>query len=305
MPTQRISTKTLYDAIATSIGARNQQILKLQLSVADGRAVRGPSDDPVRAQQAMWYREQKRESEQYERTLQSVTISLSATENTLSTISEVVSEVRDLQVRGSNDALEGDARSAYAAQVDQGLELLLSLANDRFAGTYTFGGRNTMAAPYVAERDRSGRIVKVRTNSRGIEGSLVRQVGPDVLLTVNVAGADLFGKDGAAFQSLIDLRTALDAGDGDKIRAMALPMDSALDRVAKASSVQGALSGRVASLLERAGREMISYEDGRSRAEDLDVARAMVDLQQEQVALQAALRSGAQILNLSLLDYIL
>jgi flagellar hook-associated protein 3 FlgL len=304
MPTQRISTKTLYDAIASSIGARSQRILKLQLSVADGRAVRAPSDDPVRAQQAMWYREQKRESEQYERTLQSVTISLSATENTLSNISDVISEARDLQVRGSNDAMENDARIAYAAQVDQELELLLSLANDRFAGTYTFGGRNNMTAPYTAERDASGRIVGVSTNPRGIEGKLIRRVGPDVLLTVNVAGADLFGKDGAAFQSLIALRTALEMGDGDRIRAMAAPMGSALDRVAKASSVQGALSGRVDALLGRAGRELISYEAGRSQAEDLDVAQAVVDLQQEQVALQAALKSGAQILNLSLLDYI-
>jgi flagellar hook-associated protein 3 FlgL len=304
MSTPRISTRTLYDAIAASVGARNQQILKLQLSVADGRAVRVPSDDPVRAQQAMWYREQKRESEQYERTLQSVTVSLSATENTLNNISDVVSEARDLQVRGSNDALEGDARSAYAAQVDQELELLLSLANDRFAGTYTFGGRNNMEAPYVAQRDSTGRIIGVSTNPQGIEGKLVRRVGPDVLLTVNVAGADLFGKDGAAFQSLLDLRQALEAGDGDKIRAMAVPMESVLDRVAKASSVQGALSGRVEALLGRAGRELISYEDGRSQAEDLDVARAMVDLQQEHLALQAALKSGAQILSLSLLDYI-
>jgi flagellar hook-associated protein 3 FlgL len=304
MSTPRISSKTLYDSIAASIGARNQQILKLQLSVADGRAVRVPSDDPVRAQQAMWYREQKREGEQYQRTLQSVTTALSATENTLNNISDVVSEARDLQVRGSNDALEGDARSAYASQVNQELELLLSLANDRFAGTYTFGGRNSLEAPYVAERDATGRIVAVSTNPRGIDGKLVRRVGPDVLLTVNVAGADLFGKDGAAFQSLIDLRAALEAGDGDKIRAMAGPMESALDRVAKASSTQGALSGRVEALLGRSGRELISYEAGRSQAEDLDVTKAMVDLQQEQMALQAALKSGAQILSLSLLDYI-
>lgn len=304
MSTPRISTKTLYDAIANSVGARGQQILKLQMSIADGRAVRSPSDDPVRTQQAMWYREQKREAEQYGRTLASVTVSLSATENTLSNISEVISEARDLQIRGSNDAMEGDARLAYAAQVDQELELLVSLANDRFAGTYTFGGRNTLEAPYVATRDASGRIVGVTTNSRGVAGKLGRQVGADVLLTVNVSGADLFGKDGATFQSLIALRSALETGAGDKIREMGVPLESALDRVTKASAVQGALAGRVAALVERSGRELISYEEGRSQAEDLDVARAMVDLQQEQVALQAALKSGAQILNLSLLDYI-
>jgi flagellar hook-associated protein 3 FlgL len=303
MSANRISTKTLYEAIAASVGARNQQILKLQLSVADGRAVRTPSDDPVRAHQAMWYRQQIRASAQYERSLQSVTTSISAAENTLANVSDVLSEVRDLQVRGSNDAMEGDARSAYAAQVNQDLELLLSLANDRFAGTYTFGGRNNQQAPYRAARDASGKITRVVSNPAGIDGKLIRKVGPDVLLSVNVPGADLFGEGGSAFQALIDLRTALESGSGDKIRAMGAPMETALDRAVQAGSVLGALQGRVQALLGRSGDEQIGYENGRSQAEDLDVAQAMVLLQQEQAALQAALKSGSQIINLSLLDY--
>jgi flagellar hook-associated protein 3 FlgL len=300
----RISTKTLHDGIAEAIGRRNQELLKLQMQISDGRAVRAPSDDPVRAQQAMWFRERSRANAQYERSLQSVTTTLSATENTLNSISDVLSEARDLQVRGANDALEGDARASYAAQVNQEIELMLSLANDQFAGTYTFGGRNSLQAPYIATRDKSGRITGVKVNPHGIDGGLVRQVGPDVSLTINVLGTDLFGKDAAAFQSLIDLRTALEKGTGDQIRAAGNPLAVALNRVVKANSDTGALMGRVEALLARAGRDQVNYEDGRSRAEDLDVAKAMVDFQQDQVALQAALKSGSQILNMSLLDYI-
>jgi flagellar hook-associated protein 3 FlgL len=304
MPAQRISTKSLYDATAASIANRSQQLLKLQMAISDGRAIHAPSDDPVRAQQGMWYREQKRASEQYERSLQSVTSAMSAAENTLNNISDVLSEARDLQTRGANDAMEGDSRAAYGAQVDQELELLLSLANDRFAGTYTFGGRNSLQAPYVAERDAAGKITKVTANPRGTDGKLIRQVGPDEQITVNVLGSDLFGPEGATFQSLIELRNALQGGNGDAIRAMATPMETALDRAVKANSVHGALGARVEALLSRAGRDAASYEAGRSRTEDLDVAQAMVDLQQEQVAMQAALKAGAQILSLSLLDYI-
>jgi flagellar hook-associated protein 3 FlgL len=304
MTTQRISTRTLSDAISASISMRNQRLLKLQLSIADGRAVHMPSDDPVRTQQSMWYREQKRAAEQYERSLQSVTISLSATESTLSNISDLLSEVRELQVRGASDALSDDARDAYASEVNQDLELLISLANERFAGTYTFGGRNNLQAPYVAERDAAGQIIRVSTNPAGIDGKLVRRVRPDVELTINVRGADLFGEGAAAFQSLIDLRTVLESGDGEGIRAMEAPLETAVDRVVKAHAVHGALTARAETLLAGAGRDLVTYEEGRSRTEDLDVARAMVDLQQEQVALQAALQSGAKILNLSLLDYL-
>lgn len=304
MPAFRISTKTLYDSLALSINGRNQRLMKLQMAISDGRAVRVPSDDPVRAQQAMWYREQLRATGQYERSMQAVTSSLSAAESTLSNISDVLSEAREVQMRGANDALEGDARAAYAAQINQELELLLSLANDRFAGTYTFGGRNSLEAPYVAERDADGRIVQVSANAGGTDGKLVRQVGPSEQLTVNVLGSDLFGEGAATFQSLIDLRGALEGGNGDEVRAMEAQLETALDRAVRANSVHGALVGRVETLLSRAGRDLVGYEEGRSRTEDLDVARAMVDLQQEQVAMQAALKAGAEILNLSLLDYI-
>ena len=73
MSTQRISTQTLYDVDRRTPSARaTSSVLKLQLSIADGRAMRTPSDDPVRAHQAMWYREQMRATEQYERSLQTV-----------------------------------------------------------------------------------------------------------------------------------------------------------------------------------------------------------------------------------------
>jgi hypothetical protein len=43
-------------------------------------------------------------------------------------------------------------------------------------------------------------------------------------------------------------------------------------------------------------------KDGQSQAADLGVIRAAVDLQQEQMALQAVLKSGARIPSLILLD---
>ncbi len=304
MSTPRISTKTLSNAVSDSISARSQKLLKLQLSIADGRALHAPSDDPVRAQQAMLFREQKRAAEQYERNLQSVSASLSATESLLNNISDVVSEVRELQVRGADDAQGPDARAAYAAQVDQDLELLLSLANEKFAGTYVFAGRKTLQEPYVAERDAAGRITRVSANPAGIDGQLVRRVGPDTELTINVQGDDLFGEDAAAFQALIDLRAALEEADGEAIRATATSLEGVVGRVVEAHAIHGALSARAETLLENVGRDIIEYEDGRSRTEDIDVAQAMVELQQEQVALQAALQSGAAILNLSLLDYL-
>jgi flagellin-like hook-associated protein FlgL len=50
--------------------------------------------------------------------------------------------------------------------------------------------------------------------------------------------------------------------------------------------------------------DAVTNEAGRTRIEDLDVVKAMLEYNQSQVALDAALRTGAQILRASLLDYL-
>lgn len=302
--TDRISTKTLHDSIAATIGLRSQKLLKLQMSLSDGRAVRTPSDDPVGAHLSMWFREQTRANDQYERNVQGAITHLNNAEGLMANLADLIHEVRVLQTTGANDSTGADGRHALATQVNELIELFVSLGNDRFAGTYSLGGTNTLEAPLKTERDAEGRIIGVTPTRPGAGADRVRRLGPDVLLTINVDGADLFGGDASAFRTLIDLRDSLEANDGDAVRAAAAPLDDFLERVLRATAGVGALVGRAEALLERVNSDRVQYEAGRARAEDVDMARALVEFQQEQTALEAALNAGSRILNQGLLDYL-
>lgn len=302
--TDRISTKTLHDSIAATIGLRSQKLLKLQMSLSDGRAVRTPSDDPVGAHLSMWFREQTRANDQYERNVQGAITHLNNAEGLMANLADLIHEVRVLQTTGANDSTGADGRHALATQVNELIELFVSLGNDRFAGTYSLGGTNTLEAPLKTERDAEGRIIGVTPTRPGAGADRVRRLGPDVLLTINVDGADLFGGDASAFRTLIDLRDALEANDGDAVRAASAPLDDFLERVLRATAGVGALVGRAEALLERVNSDRVQYEAGRARAEDVDMARALVEFQQEQTALEAALNAGSRILNQGLLDYL-
>ncbi len=299
----RISSRTLYDTIALSISDRYQTLFKLQLGLADGRAVRKPSDDPVRAHQAMWYRERLRATDQYESAIQSTLSHLAGTEYTMQQILDAMMEVRELQVTGADDVTGEDGRLSIARRVDQLLELMVDMANSKFSNVFLFSGSQTLTAPYEVERDRSGQIVEVAQRSGGISGDLVRSLGQNVSLTINTRGTDLFGADGEVFDHLIRFRDSLTEGDGDAIRGLADGLDQDVDRLVNAMSTLGSLTSRIEALLSRITDDRAAYEEGRSRAEDLDVAGSMVEYSQEQVALQAALAVGSKILNMSLLDY--
>jgi flagellar hook-associated protein 3 FlgL len=300
----RISTRTMYEGISSSIARASARASRLQQGLGDGRAVRTPSDDPVRAHQAMWYREQLRANDQYERNLEGIKSQLSATDTVLGQIQDVLAQVRTLQTSGADDSIGKDGRAALASQIDQTMELLAELGNSRYAGIYLFAGHRTLEAPVVSQRGKDGKIEQVSFNPRGTEGDLIRSAGPEVSLTINVTASDVFGDGAELFARLKDLRSALAANDGDRIRNLGGVLDQQLDRVTEAATTIGSLEGRVEGLQSRIQQDRQSYEEGRSSAEDLDVAKAVVEFQTEQAALQAALASGSRILNMSLLDYV-
>lgn len=300
----RISTRTLHESIAQSIGAANQKVLKLQQGLGDGRAVRRPSDDPVRTHQSMLFREQIRAGDQYERTLSGTISVLSATESAMQDMQDILADLRALQASASDDSVGAEGRQVIAAQIGDAMELLVSLGNTQYAGRYLFGGRQTLSPPLVVRRTSEGTTESVGLSPGGVAGSLKRQVSADVSLTINVTAVDLFGQGAELFSTLGEFRGALLRNDGDAIRSAAEKLDRAGERVSDATTVIGSLMSRAESLHLQVQQERVSYEDGRSRAEDLDMARAIVDFQSQQVALQAALSSGSRILNLSLLDFL-
>jgi flagellar hook-associated protein 3 FlgL len=300
----RISTVGLNQAISDAISASSQRMLKLQQGLGDGKAVRTPSDDPVRAQQAMWYRERIRASEQYSRNVETVSSTLSNTDSTLTQIQDAVAQLNSLVTSAGDDSLGADGRAALATEVDQLSEQLAELGNSRYAGTYLFGGTRSLTPPLQVQRDAQGNIQSITLTDQGSSGAVKRQVDQDLSLTINVKPADLFGKDGGLFTQLKSLREALQANDGGRIRAMSSEFTQASDRVSTASTAIGALIQRTDALKSRLAEQTTNYQSGLSQAEDLDMAQAAVDLQSEQLSLQAALEAGSRILNLSLLDYL-
>jgi flagellar hook-associated protein 3 FlgL len=302
--TNRISTRTLHDSIAQAISSSNQRVMKLQQGLGDGRAIRVPSDDPVGAHQAMFFREQIRAGGQYERSVDTTLSQLTATETALQQIQDVLGDLRSLQASGSDDATGPEARRVMAGQVRDFEEQLVSLGNTRFSGRYLFAGQKTLSAPLLTTRDAEGKVSGVSLNPVGVGGDVKRQLAPDLSLTINVKVTDLFGEGADFFTSMESLTAALLNNDGEKIRALTDSMDQAQARVNDATTGVGSLINRAENMKTRLEQDTTNYESSRSRVEDLDMARAVVDFQSQQTALQAALAAGSKILNLSLLDYL-
>ena len=302
--TFRISTRALHDTISQAILDSQQKVLQLQRGLADGRAIRQPSDDPVGTNVVMQFRERLRANAQYQKNMDVALSHLTSVDSTLFMIQEQIIQAQTIEVQGADDSQGQNARDALAREIDQIAQALVDLGNTRFAGVHIFGGTQTLDPAYNGQLDDQGLLTSVGVNPNGIGGKVVRQVGRDLSLSIHVSGDDVFGGDGELFQTLLELRDALLAGDREAIQATGDRLETAQDRVVGTHTFVGSLLTRAEALKGRLQADEITNESGRTAIEDLDVARALLDFNQNQVALQAALDAGSRILQSSLLNYL-
>ncbi len=132
----RISTHTIHSTVSQVVQDAQQRVLLLQHGLADGKAIRRPSDDPVGAHIAMRYRERLRANDQYQKSLSLAMSHLDTTDAAHFAMEDLLTRARSLAITGASDSNSGEARRALAMEVDQILQSAVDLGNRRFDGAF-------------------------------------------------------------------------------------------------------------------------------------------------------------------------
>jgi flagellar hook-associated protein 3 FlgL len=106
------------------------------------------------------------------------------------------------------------------------------------------------------------------------------------------------------FTALIDLRDALRGNDPAGITVAGEDLEANVDRLSSTRALVGVYANRVTRATERAEDAQVLDEKLRSGLQDTDYADASIRFNLLRTQLQAALQSGAQLQNLSLLNFI-
>jgi flagellar hook-associated protein 3 FlgL len=146
----RISTLSLYDQGITTIEQAQSTLAQTQESIATGKRVNTPSDDPIAASQIVQTSGNLALNGQYSSNLGTAKSLLSQADTTLSSASNLLVNVRSLLVSAGNGALSASDRTSIAAQLQTQLSQLVSLANTQDGdGNYIFGGSQATQPPFV------------------------------------------------------------------------------------------------------------------------------------------------------------
>ncbi|MBN1103159.1 MAG: flagellar hook-associated protein FlgL [Deltaproteobacteria bacterium] len=297
----RVANKTLFDNIRANLGRVTTAMSKANTVVSTAKRINQISDDPVGLVTVLDLRSSLANVEQLERNIEMGRSWLDSAESALSQTEELLAEGKTLCVQMASATQGSSERANAATLVDGYLRQLLSLANTEVGGKYVFSGTKTDIAPFAFDDEGTPTAVTYSGNDTAFS---VR-IGKDLSIEVGRDGEDAFGvtADGI-FDTLIDLKNALQNNDVGGIQGAMDKLDQHLNSVRSLISDTGAKSLR----LDAKGKILedlnLTYTDRKSQIEDADIADAIMDLKAKELAYQAALSSSSKVMALSLVDYL-
>lgn len=295
-----LSTSAFYDRSARQLGVLRGQAETLQNEIGTGDRIERSSDDPVAAARLRTLARSERLAAVDTRNSDLAQADLSLTDQTMSSVSDVIMRVRELAVQATSSTLKDDQRKAIGTEIEGLRSNLLLLANSRnVAGHALFGGE-TAGAAYT---DAAPGAAYLGTAS--VEDV---EIGDGQKVSPAVTGPEIFEFDGGAgptdlFTVLGNLSAVLKTGDpsgGPAAQDSLKLLDAGLDKVTTAQTVVGARLNWIDLMGVRRAQTSERVNSEKSEIGGADIAATMSRLQQTLTVLDASQASFMKLANLSL-----
>jgi len=295
--TELMTSQTVLNNITNDL----DQLTNTTGQLSSGLSITQPSDNPYGASLSLQLSGAISSLGQYSANVTDGTSWNTTASSVLSQINDVVGRVRELVVEAGNGTQSQTALTNISSEVDQLIDEVKTQANTQYAGSYIFSGTASLTPPYL-----SG------TNDayQGNNGAVSRQIGPNSTVQVNVNLNNLLGSgqasgDGLLLDTLRTVSADLKSGNTSALETTDLQnIDSNTATLQTMEAQVGAVNNRLTLATSRI--TAISANDTKALAsdQDVDIATATTQYATEQAGYQAALKTGASIVQSSLLDFL-
>jgi flagellar hook-associated protein 3 FlgL len=314
----RITSNMFADTFVIETQRLQLRQINAQKAIASGQRIHTSSDDPAAFRQSLETQSAQRTRLQFLDNIRDATSRTEINHSYSIKVHELATRVSEIltRVNASYTQTEFDAA---ANEISGILEQAVSIGNAQHEGQFLFGGTYLQpsdadgAAAYVpfrVTRDAAGSIVGVEY--RGNQGlrstSIDANLGIEVNLIGETAGTSPRGlfESGTAdfFQSIIVLRNELALKNTTNIQGHFTNLRNIDENIATVIGLTSSNLSRLKIASETHENRQLVDEGIVSRLLDTDMVKEATDLQRSLSAYEAALQTGARVLNTSLLDYL-
>jgi flagellar hook-associated protein 3 FlgL len=308
----RISTASFFAASLTGIQSQQSSIARLNQQIASNQKYLAAKDNPVATSQIMSLTSSLAMREQYLANIQKADVVLKHEETVLEGLYTALSRAKTSLNQTSNSQDQG-LRDQMAKDLANLYLHIKDLGNTRdSAGNYIFAGFQTDTLPfdhtpsYPTNADSPDTVYAGDDGTRSIEINQGQRVQvSDTLTDVFQTGMDPDLLE-AIDQAAVDLadQTVSQPTLATSLESFAAVVDTALSQL---KVTLNSVAGRMTILNDvKETHQSLKLADQNALGDlkDLDQAAAIVELQQRQVSLQAAMQAFSNTSNLSLFNYL-
>lgn len=197
----RTTLRSTTGASLRDIGRVQRRTQDLLEQIATGRRVPRPSADPSLANLAISLEQRLTENSQFQRNISLGRAGLELTDDALANATEIANTARGLLLSLSDSTADPGAVTDAAIEIQQLLDELVTIGNQRIDDRFIFAGSNTNEAPFQA----TGGFV----NFTGNEDDLLINISQGTTIASNLPGSTAFGALTNEILGRVDLNPAL------------------------------------------------------------------------------------------------
>lgn len=263
-----------------------------------GKKFSRPSEDPVAAMKGIGYRTELHRIEQFQRNTGEVQNWFDNTDAALEQTNSGLQRLRYLAVQASNGTYSEAELKNIAEEAEQIKQDLVDVANAKVNDKYIFNGTKTNERPV--------NIVDGEVIFNFDDTAVEIEVAAGVNIAANTSGNKVFTDGQTDMFTVIDSFIAnLKSGNanGDIDQSIGA-LDGVIDNVINARADLGARMNRLELVENRLEQQEIVATGSISANEDVNYAEAITNMMTQASIHQAALSSGARIIQPSLIDFL-
>jgi len=294
----RITENTVVNNLLDRISDTRSRVTQLQQQLSTGKRVNTMSDDPAGGETILRYKSAIQKNTQFKNNADSGSEIMNDTSSALDSFGNLVIDLKSI-LTAANNASRSNSLDSYGKQVNELLKSMIELANTNSQGKYIFGGTQTQDPPYTLSFDES----TVTSNPNGIDGAIKLDMGEGTREQVNITGQQAFNGT-QMFSTIIQIRDTLLANNAPTT-AQLQSVDDFMNHIMAVSSQAGSMVNRFDLLSSQLDTENSRMTSLLSNTQDTDVAQAGIQLSQDQTILDAAMGSGANIIQKSLINFLM
>ena len=301
----RVTNNTMIHSIVRYLTRQNEALFDRQNTIASGKKINKPSDDPLGMGRVLDYRQTIASIEQYQTNIQSGKTRLEVVDANLDLVDELLEVVRAIAEDEAGGTTESRLRAAD--NLKNLYDQILDQANSKFNDNYLFSGYQTKTAPFSRDDTQATTFDQFTITYNGDAGDVEFIVADNTTVTMDADGQPIFHDTTPGgiqiFDAMRDLIVAMENDDTAAISTQSGLLDAGQTQIQEIRSVNAPILYQLQTAENHWQEYKPKIEDLLGEEENADITQAVVELQSLELAYQSTLATAARIIQPGFLEF--